>query len=423
MKMKVFFILLLVVVFQSCISTGKKENDFAKINSLLEEKNFFEAKALLNSGENEFSELELLVLEAKLNSAFNRLEDSNTKIDRIFKEFKNETSDSVQKDLLVIQTRNHGKLFSYEKAFNSINVLLADYENLLSEEEIKEFKNEREIWRALLNQLPQTVTLAQQTVLPIIRDKAQLPNLEVTTQTDTINFIFDTGANLSTVTETTARLLNMEMMEGSIEVGAITGNVIQSKLAVCPSFNLGGITVKNAVFLVFPDTALAFPQINYQINGIIGFPVIEALREIQITKSDQFIVPLKPSKSSFQNLALDFLTPIIQLNEEYYTFDSGADRTQLYEKYYEKNKSKIDENHVKIDISYGGAGGAIISKGFYISFSPEINGRKVELDSVVLFAGNPKETSKEFYGNIGQDLIKKFDKMTINFEGMFIEFE
>ncbi|RTZ46153.1 hypothetical protein EJ377_17055 [Chryseobacterium arthrosphaerae] len=49
---------------------------------------------------------------------------------------------------------------------------------------------------------------------------------------------------------------------------------------------------------MFADQALSFPQISYQINGILGFPVIEALKEVQLTQDDYFIVPEKETKIS-----------------------------------------------------------------------------------------------------------------------------
>jgi hypothetical protein len=105
----------------------------------------------------------------------------------------------------------------------------------------------------------------------------------------------------------------------TIEVGSITGRNVQSRIGVCPEFNLGSIKVQNAVFLVFPDEALAIAQANFQINGIIGFPVIEAMKEIQLTKKGEFIVPLQKSRYTEQNMAINFLNPVIYLDGENYT--------------------------------------------------------------------------------------------------------
>lgn len=35
----------------------------------------------------------------------------------------------------------------------------------------------------------------------------------------------------------------------------------------------------------------------------------------------------------------------------------------------------------------------------------------------------PIESNNNYYGNIGQDLIGKFEKITINFDKMFIKFD
>src|SRR5690606_9511800 len=151
--------------------------------------------------------------------------------------------------------------------------------------------------------------------------------------------IFDTGANFSTVTESTAQKLKIHIMDTTvIDVGSITGTKVKSKIGVCPEFSMGDILVKNAVFLVMPDEALAIPQIPFQINGIIGFPVIEAMKEVQLTRSGEFIVPSERSADREQNMALSFLTPVIRLDEGNFTFDSGANSTMLYDNYFKKHK-------------------------------------------------------------------------------------
>ena len=102
----------------------------------------------------------------------------------------------------------------------------------------------------------------------------------------------------------------MKIIPVDIKVGTITGDKLLAKLAVCSKLTMGNIDLFNVVFLVLPDEALSFPQINYQINGILGFPLIESLKEIRITQDGHFIVPLvaqTTSKSS--NMAMNGLTP------------------------------------------------------------------------------------------------------------------
>src|SRR5690606_8566870 len=95
------------------------------------------------------------------------------------------------------------------------------------------------------------------------------------------------------------------------QVGALTGARITSDLAVADSLDIGGLTYKNVVFLVFNDEDLTIPQVDYHINGIIGFPVIEAMDEIHIGKDNQLFSPQKAEPYSYNNLALDGLMPVV----------------------------------------------------------------------------------------------------------------
>lgn len=422
-KMKKYIVWVVFIGFLIGCGVPKKlphNNEISlEIKNLIREKNFFKAQKLFSSQQYKIPKKNQLVLKANLNSAFNEPEEANETIDQLLATFKKSLSDSIIVNLLVLQYRNYGRLGEYEQAFRSANTILKEHSHWLSEENKKEYRNELKIWDALSETPKQEINIPETNVLDIWRDKAGLPNLEVKQGTALVNFVFDTGANFSTVTETTAKKMNMEFLEGTIEVGAITGNTILSKLAVCPMFSLGSIQVKNAVFLVFPDSALAFPAIDYQIHGIIGFPVMEALKEIRITRSDKFIVPKTLTNFQGQNLAMDFLTPIIQLGQEYYSFDSGASHTQLYQKYYKKHKDSIHKNYKKTELKYGGAGGMLSKEGYYVTFLAKVRGKKVQLDSVQLFP----TVQKHVYGNIGQDFIHKFDNMILNFERMFVVFK
>lgn len=398
---------------------SENAGSFREIKTLINQKNFFKAKKLFFSQQHKIPTKDRLVIKGILNSAFNKPRAANKTIERVLTTSKKSLSDSAIVNLLVLQYRNYGKLGEYKKAFHSAKTILEEHSHWLSQEKEKEYQNEMKIWAMLFEVPKQKINIPETNVMNIWRDKADLPNLEVNKGVDTIRFVFDTGANFSTVTETTAKKMDMELLEGTIEVGGVTGNTILSKLAVCPFFSIGNIQVENAVFLVFPDSALAFPSIDYQIHGIIGFPVIEALKEIHITQSDKFIVPKTYTNFQKQNLAMDFLTPIIQLGQEYYSFDSGASHTQLYQKYYKKHKDSIHKNYKKIELKYAGAGGAISKEGFYVEFSSKIQGKKIQLDSVQVF---PK-IQKDFYGNIGQDFLHHFDKIILNFDKMFVVFE
>ena len=149
---------------------------------------------------------------------------------------------------------------------------MKDYKNLLSENEINEIENSLKIWFALENEPKQKTFIKDAVRLKMEKDKVGLNNLKVSNGKDSLNFIFDTGANLSTVPKSTAQLFGMKIIPVDIEVGTITGEKVPAQIAVCPEFKLDNIEILNSIFLVLDDNALAFPQIDYQIYGVLGFP-------------------------------------------------------------------------------------------------------------------------------------------------------
>lgn len=414
----------------SCIAQSNKSLiTFQHIDSLITEKDFFVARNVYHSKKATLSKEHQLILEANLDHVFNRLAASNQKINQLFQQFSKTLPDSLKCKLLVIKQNNHGKLFEYKEAFTTLNQVMNQYNRFLSKAEQEDFANTRLIWKSLSGQPKQQVHIATTTTLKIKRDKAGLANIHVsyqgagTAKKDSADFVFDTGANISTVTESMAKKCGMQFMEGMIDVIAITGKTVKSRIAVCPQLNLGNIQVQNAVFLVFPDSALAVPSIQYQIQGILGFPVIEALKEIQITRSEELIVPLQPGHFPNQNMTLDFLTPIIDLDGDNYTFDTGANSTLLYKTYFEKHRNEIEKNYKEQELQFGGAGGNIRKQGYLINFVPSINNKPVKIENVQVYKESIKADERHLSGNIGQDLIRKFDKMIISFASMSVHFE
>ncbi|SHM90527.1 Aspartyl protease [Chitinophaga jiangningensis] len=394
---------------------------FQKIYGLIKEKNFFKAREIYNTDSAQLSIPYRCFADAVLQNAFNKPAASDKKIDVLIAG-KYALPDSLRLKLFRIKEDNAIKQYDYATAYTTLNTVLADFKNQLTQEEMKDMQNSLKIWNALKDQPKQTITINGYNELKMHKDKAGLKNLQITTSKDTLPFIFDTGANISTITESTAKRMEMIIIPAAIEVSTITGNTVKANLAVCKKFRLGNIDIENAVFLVLKDKELSFPQISYQIHGILGYPVIEALKEVQLTIDDYLIIPLKETAmTGNSNLAIDGLTPLIYIDDMNFTFDTGADHTILYAAFYRQNKTRIDKAYKLTKVSLGGAGGHTVLPGFKISHSFTINGKNVTINDISLLKDNI--SNEAGHGNIGQDVIKQFGKMTINFDQMFIKLD
>lgn len=423
MKKLKILILVFATLSGSRLMAQAQYSSFERIYNLVEQKNFFRAKDVYALQKKDLSIVQQKVIEAFLDNAYNRPEASNEKI-MLLIQAKNKLPDSLMLKLYKTKEDNAVKLFDYREAKNTLTKIIAAYKQLLTEDDKKDMENNLKIWTALEHEAKQQVEIKEGVSLKMEKDKAGLNNLKVSDGKDSIDFIFDTGANLSTTSETTAKQLDMKIIPVDIETGTITGDVVPAQLAVCPILRLGTIEIRNSVFIVLKDEALTFSQIGYQIHGILGFPVIEALKEIQITRSGYFIVSKEETKSeAISNMAMDGLTPLVVLNDKPFALDTGADSTLLYAPYFFENRQDIESNYMETTISFGGAAGVKECRGYRIDVNFDFNDKNVSLKNVRLLKSNLEEKEKTIYGNIGQDLIKQFEKMTLNFNQMFIKLD
>ncbi|WP_300685961.1 retropepsin-like aspartic protease [Chryseobacterium sp.] len=415
-------VLILVLLCISAVGFAQSHSSaFNVMYKQVKVKNFFKARDLFAGNKKELPTAYQYFMEAVLDNAFNKPEESNQKISQLLT-LKTSIPDSLMFKLWRIREDNSMKQYNYSEAKRAVQTTLQKYDYLLTDEERKDLKNNLKIWTVLENKPPQKITLNGGTRLKMVKDVAGLKNLKVKVVEDSMNFIFDRGANISTISASTASRLKINVIPADIEVDAITGIAVKADLAVCEKMTFGNIIAENVVFLVFADDALSFPQINYQINGVLGFPVIEALREVQLTQDDYFIVPNTETKiNSPSNMAMDGLTPLIFMDGRHFSFDTGSDYTILYAPFYQENKKKIDMKYRLGAVTMGGAGGKIEYPGFKVNYTFHILGKEIPLKNINLLT--TKINEKTVYGNIGQDVIRQFSKMTLNFNQMFIKFD
>src|SRR5690554_3147691 len=379
---KLTFVSFFLPLFFAC--TINDNSHFNEIFTLTEQENYFRAQEVYDAYKNNLSVKYQLFIEAVLDNAFNRLSESDRKVEDLLEKGRS-LPDSLLLRLWEVKYDNALKLYDYSKAGDAVVYIIENHKNLLSGKELADYKNSLKIWQALKDIPPQEVLIREPEILTMEKDLAGLNTLQVSSNNDTLDFVFDTGANISTTSRSVADRLNMNMIPVDIEVGTITGAKAEAQLAVCDEMCLGSILLRNVVFLVFPDEGLSFPQINYTIYGILGYPVMEALNEIRITQDGKFIVPvIESAYSGNPNLALSGLTPLIYLNNRHFTFDTGADRTMLYNAYYRENKEEIEKLYQPTSINFGGAGGTIEVEGFIINQTFTINNTEVEIDSIHL---------------------------------------
>ncbi len=422
---------LLFVFLLSCGNQIEQKSDprlVNKLENLIETEDFFKLKAVYNENITKLSDKHSLYFRATINNVFNKAEESNKDIDIILANYQSSLNDTLLNKLYWRKILNHINLYEYEKAAKTSDYIQTNYLVLNDSSEVATLQNEIKIWKAIKNVPKQEIIKTDDATIPMTRDKVGLLNIDVAFGDSVKNVLFDTGANFSVIIRSLAEELGYQIIEADFYVTAATGKKVKSDIAIADELNIGGIILKNVFFLVIDDENLSFPQIDYYINGAIGFPVIEAMDEIRINEENQIFVPKNPVEYKYNNLALNGLMPIIAVEYKGDTlrlnFDTGAARTSLYSQFYKDYKNEIVNNYEKETFTSGSGGGMIDFEGYIINdVIFKVGDSETRLDSLRLHVENIGGEESNFHGNFGQDYIKQFDEMIMSFRYSSILFK
>lgn len=426
--MKSNLALILILLLASCAQTPHQENHsiIRQLDTLVAQKNFFKLERQVGLHQDDMSQTRKWYYEAIIHNAFNQNEACILKVDSVFHAEPQTLSDSLLVNLLYCQEDSYFKLGQYAKASATDSLMIGKYQHVLDSTHLDNIKNQLLIRNALRNIPPQYTQMQDSSVILWSRDGIGLIEIPLHTSTQEVNAIFDTRANISSITQTFAEKLHLHLLNVSYrEDAGVTGATFKSSLGIADSIQIGQALIRNAVFQVMPDSILYLAPIKYQINIVLGFPIIAQLEEVRIYKDGKMIIPQKAPNQGIRNMELDGLDPIVSLttgNDSLLLyFDSGAGSTVMYSTYYKKHQSDIERIALKQKTAFGGAGGVREKETYTLpELSLGLGGHYVKLDSVNVLT-EPTSPGERMYGNLGQDFMMPFEEFTINFRYMYMK--
>ena len=315
------------------------------------------------------------------------------------------------------------KTYRYRDAADALARLYREHGAAMAPAERADVENGLALRRALAHAAPQHVTIPAPFAVALRPDALGLREVAVRVGSDSSGWIFDTGANLSTITESMARRLGVNVIETGAKTLGITGVGVPTRVAVIPELRVGTASVRNAIVIVLPDSSLDIPQAHFQINAILGYPVIEALGRLAIGADSLEIDPgAGERRSDSSNLFLDDLSPLVAATvgdtTRLFHFDSGADATMLTVRFcraYPALLTGLTPTHITI----GGAGGVQRYDGYRLVRLPlTIDGTQAVLDTAFVFREESKSPFEPYYGNLSANVATRFGGYTIDFRAM-----
>ena len=237
------------------------------------------------------------------------------------------------------------------------------------------------------------------------------------------NYGFDTGSNVSTMSELEAKRLGLIAESAGIG-GGVGGPGVPIRAVVVPRLMIGNIVLSHVAFAVFSDKQEPFADLPIGERGILGLPVLLALKSFRWTKDGVFEIGpvLKNTDPHEPNLCFEGVTPAAQIEFDHsrliFGFDTGADRTVLYPKFAADFPSLVKSVGEKDTIKTSGYDGSVEEETVRL---PHVAFRIGNFDATLRPAqivSHPYPNAGEFDGNLGMDLLAQAREVTVDFQSM-----
>jgi hypothetical protein len=238
----------------------------------------------------------------------------------------------------------------------------------------------------------------------------------------------DTGTNLSFMSENEATRFGMKILDVTTPVNDSGGLHVGTRIAVAKDLFIDNIHLENVAFLVFPDSGPPFNTIPEEQRGLLGIPVILAMRSYSYDRSGNYRFDASNSQPTpASNMLFDGANPVIQVISADtpldFTLDTGAGNTDLYPAFGKALPYLLTQGNKDQQPSIG-IGGTVVRDATRLkSVTFKISNKTVTLAPAFILDDTPANAHYWAAGNLGNDLLHQADKITLDFTSMTLTLE
>lgn len=263
--------------------------------------------------------------------------------------------------------------------------------------------------------------------VPIQRDALGDVDVPVEASGKQSRWIFDTGANLTTISRSTAEQFGLVLSKGRAQTqSGATGLEVSLATTVIPELKVGTAVLHNVAALVLDDKDLRVDVGNgksYQMAGILGYPALFSLGTFSVKGERMRVAPSLPASSPFARLYVEQLTPMIaagfegqRLLFQFDTGNSGAELTATFKHRFQGFVRNLQNQRAH----FGGAGQSTEMTVVTVpKLALDVGGVPVVLEKVnVVGQERGLAPLDSLYGNLGQALLQRFAEYSIDLGAM-----
>ncbi|MGA9669245.1 MAG: retropepsin-like aspartic protease [Terracidiphilus sp.] len=249
--------------------------------------------------------------------------------------------------------------------------------------------------------------------------------LPVTVNGIQAHYIFDNGFSLSAVSESEAMRLGLKIHDVKTHIDTMSGAQVGIRIAVAKDIEVAGVHLRDVAFYVLPKNQPPLNQLAEGRQGILGLPVILALRRFQWSAADRSFTVLPPTGEPHKfapNLAFESTSIFAGLGFQGksldFSLDTGAQGTELYPAF-ARGFPEIKGSGTPEGRKLTGVGGSAKMESVVVpSLAFIVGGREVVLKPAHILLKDNNSNSNWFDGNLGMDLLNQARSVEVDFDAM-----
>jgi hypothetical protein len=243
------------------------------------------------------------------------------------------------------------------------------------------------------------------------------------------SFLFDDGADISSISEDEAKALGMTIHAASGSIHSMTKDAA-FRMAVAKDVVIGKMHFHNVSFAVFPDAQEPWSLVPKDQRGIIGLPLMVGTGSFEWSADGTITIagksqPLKPSNANlfFDGGKRPVVAAQFQGTDLWLALDTGATTTDVYASFAERFPQYLAEHGTAAKNEIRGIGGAETYEAVNLPELPlTIGGQQVMLRSVSVMTGH-SNWRKWIAANLGKDLLLQTGGFRVDFGAMTLSLE
>jgi predicted aspartyl protease len=284
-----------------------------------------------------------------------------------------------------------------------------------------DFKAARSLFGVFSRYPDQTVGLNRHSVVQFRKNDS----LPVAINGKALYWIVDTGANVSMISQSEARMLGLKVERVPSKASDLNGGSTNIGATVAPKLTLGEVEIYNVPLMVLPDSQPPVNELPPGQRGIIGLPIVIAWQRVRWTAGGTFEVGFNScSNGAGNNLYFDGLAVVTRVGVEGqqldFIFDTGNGAgTQLWQSFANDFAGLLKKHGARSKKRVTQIGG---SQEREVVVLPELRLRVGGLETILRPANIfSRPVGNEYqHGLLGTDLLSQAAEVSIDFGSMSV---